>query len=224
MRGVRRPIEAGNVVEGLGGLMTGWKETALGTYSTPHGWPLPLMNTMLISSSLASYDTAASRYHKAVYTKKRADLVTTIHTTLHPLFYSQLKSLSKLTLARFKKTLTETLKADASYDFAEVVSRTKVDGLKKWEESTKEMLAVVKGDAEAGIGGAEWVGGWEEERGLLETEIGHVADIFRKDETTKMVNNIEVSFNNELYSLPARADYVNSEHSELRSRSQSTLP
>jgi hypothetical protein len=30
VRSVRRPVEAGNLVEGLGGLMTGWKETALG--------------------------------------------------------------------------------------------------------------------------------------------------------------------------------------------------
>jgi hypothetical protein len=125
-------------------------------------------------------------------------LITTIHTTLHPIFYSQLKSLSKLTLARFKKSLTEALKADATYDFAEVVTKAKEDGLKKWESSTKEMLAVVKGDDEAAAGGAEWVGGWEEERSMLETEIGHVADVFRKDETTKMINTIEVC----LVSLP----------------------
>ena len=119
-------------------------------------------------------------------------MITTIHTTLHPIFYSQLKSLSKLTLARFKKSLTEALKADTAYDFAEVVTNAKEDGLKKWETSTKEMLAVVKGDDEAAVGGAEWIGGWEEERGMLETEIGHVADVFRKDETTKMINTIEV--------------------------------
>jgi hypothetical protein len=40
--------------------------------------------------------------------------------------------------------------------------------------------------------GGEWLGGWEEERNFLITEIQHVADVFRKDETTKMVNQIEV--------------------------------
>lgn len=47
------------------------------------------------------------------------------------------------------------------------------------------MLGVVEGDS-------EWVGGWEEERALVEKEIGHVGDVFRKDETTKMINTIEV--------------------------------
>jgi len=44
----------------------------------------------------------------------------------------------------------------------------------------------------AGESGGEWAGAWEEERGILVEELGHVADVFRKDETTKMVNQIEV--------------------------------
>jgi hypothetical protein len=49
------------------------------------------------------------------------------------------------------------------------------------------MLKVVGGD------GGEWVGPWEEERGVLITELGHVAEVSRKDETTNMVNQIKVS-------------------------------
>jgi hypothetical protein len=143
---------------------------------------------LLIVLRTASYDTAASRYHPAVYQRKRADLVTTIHTTLHPLFYSQLKNLSKLTLARFKKALGDGLKGNTTYDFAEVVGKAKESGLSEWEKGTKDMLKVVGGD------GGEWAGPWEEEKGVLITELGHVADVFRKDETTKMVNQIEVSF------------------------------
>jgi len=51
----------------------------------------------------------------AVYQRKRGDLAATIHTTLHPIFYSQLKNLGKLTLSRFKKTqLTEPVEVSLS--------------------------------------------------------------------------------------------------------------
>jgi hypothetical protein len=60
----------------------------------------------------AHFDHAASRYHKQVYQRKRADLLKTIHTTLHPLFYNQLKNLSKLTVIRFKKALGAGLKGE----------------------------------------------------------------------------------------------------------------
>ncbi|KIM21081.1 hypothetical protein M408DRAFT_333668 [Serendipita vermifera MAFF 305830] len=169
VRTVRRPVEAGTVVEGLGGTMAGWKEV-----------------------TLAKYDQAASRYHPAVYQRKRDDLVTTIHTTLHPIFYSQLKNLSKLTLAKFKKALGDGLKANTTYDFAEVVGKAKDTGLGEWEAATKDMLSVV------GEKGGEWAGGWEEERSTLVVELGHVADVFRKDETTKMVNQIERSLRTQL--------------------------
>ncbi|PVF94313.1 root hair defective 3 GTP-binding protein [Serendipita vermifera] len=162
VRSVRRSVEAGTVVDGLGKLMATWK-----------------------SNALASYDHAASRYHAEVYKRKRADLITAIHTILHPIFYSQLKNLSKLTLSKFKKELTDVTKGEAAYDFSEVVARARGAGVDNWDTATKEMLLVVDEK------GGEWLGGWEEERNFLITEIGHVADVFRKDETTKMVNQIE---------------------------------
>ncbi|KAG8814598.1 Dynamin-like GTPase that mediates homotypic ER fusion [Serendipita sp. 399] len=115
-----------------------------------------------------------------------------MHTTLHPLFYSQVKNISKLTLSRFKASLGGSLKGDAGYDFAEVVSEAKKNGVAAWDETTREMLVVVDEQ------GGEWLGGWEEERALLVTEMGHVADVFRKDETTKMVNQLERSLRNQL--------------------------
>jgi len=60
----------------------------------------------------AHFDQAASRYHKQVYQRKRVDLLKSIHTTLHPLFYNQLKNLSKLAVTRFKKALGAGLKGE----------------------------------------------------------------------------------------------------------------
>jgi hypothetical protein len=62
----------------------------------------------------------------------------------------------------------------------------KDSGLDEWEKSTQEMPEVIRAD------GGEWEGPWEEERGVLITELGHVVDTLRKDETTKTVNRIEV--------------------------------
>lgn len=60
----------------------------------------------------AHFDHAASRYHKQVYQRKRLDLFKSIHTTLHPLFYNQLKNLNKLAVTRFKKALGAGLKGE----------------------------------------------------------------------------------------------------------------
>jgi hypothetical protein len=58
--------------------------------------------------------------------------------------------------------------------------------VERGERGVREMLEVVSAD------GAEWAGSWDEKQGVLVVELGHVADVFRRDEKTKMVNQIEV--------------------------------
>ncbi|KAF8197871.1 root hair defective 3 GTP-binding protein-domain-containing protein [Pholiota molesta] len=132
----KRPVEAGKVVEGLGGMMKTWRQDAL-----------------------ARYDRDASRYHKGVYTRKRTDLLAALDTTLTPLFVGQLKNLHKACLAAFKKEMLDGMRGE-EYNFAEVVA------------TAKER--------------------WEDELQLLEEEVETVADQCRKDETKKMLNQIEV--------------------------------
>jgi len=93
-----------------------------------------------------AYDSAASRYHPAVYQRKRSNLINITNTTLHRIFYFQPKNLSKLVLSRFKKALADGPKGTTMYDFAEVVGRAKESGLNEWERGTKEMLTVVSAD------------------------------------------------------------------------------
>ena len=62
-------------------------------------------------------DHADSRYHKQVYQCKRADLLKNIHTALQPLFYNQLKNLSRLTVIRFREALGAGLKAKGALAF-----------------------------------------------------------------------------------------------------------
>ncbi|KAG9316752.1 protein SEY1 [Chiua virens] len=97
----KRPIEAGRVVERLGGLMKNWRD-----------------------QTLARYDRDASRYHQGVYSRKRLDLHAMITSTLTPLFLGQLKNLHKSCLSAFKSALNATLSSDGTdYNFAEVVGK-----------------------------------------------------------------------------------------------------
>ena len=145
-----------------------------------------LCDSFSLSFPTATYDSAASRYDPAVYHRKRVELVNIIHTTLYPIFDSQLKKVSKCTLTRFKKALKDGLEGKTAYNFTRVVEDAKESGLNQWDKSTKEMLEVVQPD------GGEWVRSWEEERGVLSTKLGLVEDEFRKKETMKLVNRIEV--------------------------------
>ncbi|KAF5355429.1 hypothetical protein D9758_006402 [Tetrapyrgos nigripes] len=160
----KRPIEAGKVVEGLGGMMRSWRKVALDRY-----------------------DRDASRYHQGVYKRKRSDLIAALDTTLSPLFLGQLKNLHKSCLVAFKQEILNGLKGD-DYSFADVVNAARTRCEKRFVEGATE--AVVDDETEEGK--AHW--SWEEELSLLKEEVGSVADQCRKDETKKMVNQIERNF------------------------------
>lgn len=130
---------------------------------------------------LARYDRDASRYHQGVYTRKRLDLHTTIISTLTPLFLGQLKNLHKACLTTFNATLQGLLSPSSEHnDFAEVVGKSKAECEEEFIMNAREVC----------IEGTEW--NCEEELLLIREEMEHVANIFRKDETKKMITNIEV--------------------------------
>ncbi|GFZ46730.1 Hydrolase acting on GTP to facilitate cellular and subcellular movement [Saitozyma sp. JCM 24511] len=112
---VRRPVEAGSVVEGLGSLMQDWIATALG-----------------------KFDRDASRYHSGVYQRKRADLVTALHVSLSPIFLGQLKNIHKSISADFAKELQAGLK-EPGYDFAAVVKGATDKARNKFLSGAKEI-------------------------------------------------------------------------------------
>ncbi|KAH8814531.1 RHD3/Sey1 [Flagelloscypha sp. PMI_526] len=125
--------------------------------------------------ALTRFDRDASRYHQGVYKRKRQDLIASLDATLTPLFLGQLKNLHKTCLSTFKKDLLDGLKGE-DYSFADW----------RFENVAKDSL----------VEGAEW--SWEEEYESLRVEIGLVADQCRKDETKKMVNQIERNFKKQI--------------------------
>ncbi|KAJ7347098.1 RHD3/Sey1 [Mycena albidolilacea] len=112
----RRPVEAGRVVDGLGGMMRNWRTDAL-----------------------TRYDRDASRYHQGVYKRKRADLIAALDATLSPLFLGQLKNLHKTCLVAFKKEMLDGLHGEG-YSFADVVATARQRCLGRFETGAKEAL------------------------------------------------------------------------------------
>ncbi|KAH0827997.1 RHD3/Sey1 [Lanmaoa asiatica] len=137
--------------------------------------------------TLARYDRDASRYHQGVYSRKRLDLHATITSTLSPLFVGQLKNIHKSCLSAFKSALHATLSGDGTdYNFGDVVGKATSECETRFQAGGKEACIEEK----------EW--NWEEELGLLREEIANVAEVFRKDETKKMVNLIERNFKRQI--------------------------
>lgn len=101
-KGVKRPVEAGSVISGLGGMMEDWRTTAM-----------------------AKFDKDASRYHAGVYAKKRADLIAAVDSALSPLFLGQLKNLHKQAVAKFREDVVSGIKSGDSYDFGAIVREAK---------------------------------------------------------------------------------------------------
>lgn len=130
-------------------------------------------------STTARYDRDASRYHKGVYGRKRADLIAALDSTLSPLFLGQLKNLHKSCLVAFKKEMLDGLRGE-SYSFADVVAKARRRCEGNFSEGAEEAL----------VEDTDWT--WEDELQSLKEEVGVVADQCRKDETKKMLNQIEV--------------------------------
>ena len=101
--------------------------------------------------------------------------------TLSPLFLGQLKNLHKSSLVTFKTDITKGLQGEG-YNFADVVNTARERAEKTFVDGATEAV-VVEGDG-------AW--SWEEELTLLKEEIRSVGNQLRKDETKKMINNIEV--------------------------------
>lgn len=132
---VRKPVESGSVVEGLGALMRDWLSTALGKL---------LPSRRSIKLMIGKFDRDASRYHAGVYQRKRQDLLASLHSSLSPLYLGQLKNLHKSVSARYAKDLTAGLK-EPGYDFAEVVDKATAKAKEAFLEGAKGKHLLCRG-------------------------------------------------------------------------------
>ncbi|GAA6002408.1 hypothetical protein JCM10207_001105 [Rhodosporidiobolus poonsookiae] len=156
------PGGVGKIDEGLGGRMKQAKEAAL-----------------------TAYDTEASRYHPGVYTRQRAELLSKLHGSLHPLFISHLKNLHKLVLRAFRLEVETALRSEG-YDFAAVVSGARGKAEKAFAEGAEGVVLEESG----------WSA--DEQDAMLKEDMDAVAELLRKEETRKMVAVIERNIKRQL--------------------------
>lgn len=122
---------------------------------------------------------AASRYHPAVYQRKRLELLSKLNSALNPSFLTQLKNLHKSILKEYRKSIQSALKSDG-YDFSAVIASTQEEAEKEFEKGAKEVL----------LGETGW--SYEETRVALREDVVAIADLLRVEETKKMITLIEV--------------------------------
>ncbi|OXV06461.1 hypothetical protein Egran_05773 [Elaphomyces granulatus] len=136
------------------------------------------------SKTIQSFETEASRYHKGVYRRKRAELEDKIDTRLKTLFQGQLNAAHRLGVKDFTEAVTAAVsigqKKSSGYDFAEIVTSETKAAIEKFE---KEAHAVL-------VEGAPW-SNYKQELALYQKDLGEVSGQLRRDEMRRLATRVE---------------------------------
>src|SRR3569833_2402285 len=117
---------------------------------------------------MKAIETQASRYHKGVYTRKRAELESKIDTRLKALYQGQLSAAHKAGGLAFSEAVSGAViagqKAGGSYEFAEIVEKQK-----------RKTLEIFKKEAQGlAIQGVSWTN-FKPQYLLIEKELDEVS-------------------------------------------------
>ncbi|KAL9110887.1 MAG: hypothetical protein Q9227_004687 [Pyrenula ochraceoflavens] len=133
---------------------------------------------------LSDFQTNASRYHKAVYQRKLAELSSNVDSRLKMLFKGQLSAAHKQGVMSFSDAVTSAVKTGqkkgTSYDFAAIVSEQKRTALSRFD---KEAKAVV-------IEGLPW-SNYQQELTLYKKDLDEVSARLRRDEMRRLATRVE---------------------------------
>lgn len=134
--------------------------------------------------TIKDFELEASRYHKGVYSRKKAELESKIDGRLKVLFLGQLSAAHKSGVQEFTEAVTTAVKAGqkkgASYDFAEIVERAKKLALSKYEKEAKGVL----------VEGAPW-NSFKQELALYQKELKEVSGRLRREEMRRLATRVE---------------------------------
>ena len=134
--------------------------------------------------TVKNFETEASRYHKGVYARKKAELESKIDGRLKVLFQGQLSAAHKSGVRNFSDAVSAAVKAGqkrgASYDFAEIVDREKKVALSKYEKEARGSL----------VEGAPW-SNYKQEMALYQKELSEVSGRLRRDEMRRLATRVE---------------------------------
>ena len=130
------------------------------------------------AEALAVFDKDASRYHRGVYARKRADLLLQLNAVLLPFFLAQLKNLHTKLASAFQQAMQEGTRG-ASYDFGRLVEEHVEHALAAFDAETQRLV----------LPDTDW--SVSEERMHLEEDLRAVARTLRADETQKLAVRLE---------------------------------
>ncbi|KAL8664199.1 MAG: hypothetical protein Q9202_003277 [Teloschistes flavicans] len=134
--------------------------------------------------TLKAFETEASRYHKGVYSRKKAELESKVDGRLKVLFQGQLSAAHKSGVREFSDAVSNAVKAGqkrgASYDFAEIVDREKKTALSRYEREARAVL----------VEGASW-SNYKNEQALFQKELGAVSGQLRREEMRRLATRSE---------------------------------
>ncbi|KAI0025826.1 RHD3/Sey1 [Xylariomycetidae sp. FL0641] len=131
-----------------------------------------------------AFETQASRYHKAVYTRKHADLEGKIDQRLKTLYHGQLTAANKAAVTSFSDAVSGAVKqgqkSGAAYEFAEIVDKERTKSLEKFREECEALT----------IEGVPWTN-FNAQYTLFEKELEKVSARLRKEEMRRLATRVE---------------------------------
>jgi protein SEY1 len=136
------------------------------------------------SRTTKNFETEASRYHKGVYQRKRAELEGKIDTRLKALFHGQINAVHKVGVKNFTEAVSGAVKAGqkrgASYDFAEIVSNQTKIAIEIFEKEARNIV----------IEGIPW-SNYKKELVLYQKDLAEVSGQLRRDEMRRLATRVE---------------------------------
>lgn len=136
------------------------------------------------SKGIKDFETEASRYHKGVYTRKRAELEGKIDIRLKALYHGQLSAAHKAGVTSFSDAVATAVKSGqkkgASYEFADIVDREKGGALQRFQTEAKSLS----------IEGVPWTD-FKQQYDLYETDLDEVSGRLRKEEMRRLATRVE---------------------------------
>ena len=133
---------------------------------------------------LGNFQTEASRYHKAVYTRKREELQSNVDGRLKALFQGQLGIAHKLGVAKFTDTVSEAVRQaqrkGTQYDFAQIVESEKESAFAWYEKQAQSLL----------VDGAPW-SNYRQEMSLYKRELDEKSAKLRQEEMRRLATRVE---------------------------------
>ncbi|KXJ96866.1 RHD3/Sey1 [Microdochium bolleyi] len=130
------------------------------------------------------FEVQASRYHKAVYTRKRADLEAKVDQRLKSLYQAQLSAAHKTGVAKFSESVSNAVKtgqkSGGSYEFAEIVEKAKAKAAQQFKDEAKNLE----------ITGVAWTN-FQSQHTLFVKDLDEVSARLRKEEMRRLATRVE---------------------------------